>query len=623
MPVIDFFTDETQLAPRRVLVEPCSEEGGFVLRSPEPLQPYARCVGEWLERWAAETPERLFLAERRDGDWSRLSYAQARLLVGSLAQSLLNLDLPVGRPLVVLSENDIDHALLSLAAMHVGIPVATVSVAYSRNTAGGCAKLKAILELLQPGLIFVNDGDAYFDAIEHARPQCPVIAARNAQEIAGALPLAQLYDCQETSAVMEAFARLDGDSHARYLLTSGSTGVPKAVVNTQRMLCANQQAIAQCWRFLGQREMVVLDWLPWSHTFGANHNLNMILCHGGSLYIDDGRPIPGQIERTLENIKSVRPTMFYNVPRGYEVLLPYLERDEELARALFERLDMLFYAAAALPQNSWDRLGAVAARVRSQPLFFTCEWGATETSPVLTNVHFRLDKPGNIGLPVPGIEIKFVPSGDKLEMRVRGESVFREYLGCPDLSAKAFDADGFYMIGDAGYLLDPEHPEKGIAFNGRVTEDFKLTTGTWVSVGTLRPRLVSALAPYAQDCVICGHNQDLIGALMYPTPALRALAGEAGASMSVDELAQQPAVRLALCAGLMALAKEFPASSQHAVRLLILDSPPSLAAGEITDKGYINQRLALSLRAADVERLYAEALDPAVILLGEAHGESV
>ena len=620
--MVDFFSDCNLLAPARAVVEPHAQ-GGFILRSPEPLQPYARCIGDWLEHWAKAAPERLFLAERRGGDWFRLSYAEARQQVGSLAQSLLDLALPAGRPLMVLSENDIDTALLSLAAMHVGIPVATVSVAYSRNTAGGCVKLKTIFQLLQPGLIFVNDGDAYGDAVGHLQPECPVLAARNAEAIPGALPLAKFYDRQETPAVQDAFAGIDGDTHARYLLTSGSTGVPKVVVNTQRMLCANQQAIAQCWRFLEQRQIVVLDWLPWSHTFGVNHNFNMVLRNGGSLYIDDGRPMPGQIERTLENIKSVRPTVFYNVPRGYEVLLPHLERDEELAHALFANLDVLFYAGAALPQNAWDRLNAVAARVRMAPLFFTSAWGSTETSPLLTSVHFPLGKPGNLGLPVPGIEIKFVPSGDKLEMRVRGESVFSEYHDNPELTAQAFDEEGFYQIGDAGYLLDSERPELGVVFDGRVTEDFKLTTGTWVSVGTLRPRLVSALVPYAQDCVICGHNQDVLGALIYPTPALRALAGEAGATMTADELAREPAVRLALCAGLQALAHSFPASSQHVSRLLILDSPPSLDAGEITDKGYINQRLALSLRADQVERLYAEPLDQAVILLAEAHGESV
>ena len=386
------------------------------------------------------------------------------------------------------------------------------------------------------------------------------------------------------------------------------------------MLCANQQAIAQCWRFVETTEMVVLDWLPWSHVFGANHNFNLILRNGGALYIDEGRPVPGLIERTVENIKDIRPTLFFNVPRGYEVLLPYLEADRELAQALFERLDMLFYAAAALPQSSWDRLVAVAAEVREKPLFFTSEWGCTESSPVLTNVHFRLERAGNIGLPVPGVEIKFVPSGDKLEMRVRGESVFREYRNSPELTAQAFDEEGFYMIGDAGLLIDPERPERGIQFNGRVTEDFKLTSGTWVSVGTLRLRIVSALSPYAQDCVITGHDRDDIGVLLFPSPALRALAGADGAGLSGEQLAAVPAVREALLAGLAKLEQESPASSRHAARLLILDTPPSLDAGEITDKGYINQRLVLGLRADQVLRLYAEITDDAVILLSETRG---
>ncbi len=616
----DFFDDPAKLAPARVSVE-SDEAGSFILRSPEPLQPYARCIGEWLERWALEAPLRPYLAERRNGVWFTLNYSEVRQRVGSLAQGLLELDMAPGRPVLVLSENDIDQALITLAAMHVGIAVATVSVAYSRNTQSGCSKLKSIVAQLKPSLIFINDGDTYRRTIELIQPDCPVVVAHNAQQVPGALPLPLLYRT-ETAQVMETFQRLDGDVPARYMLTSGSTGTPKVVINTHRMLCANQQAIAQCWRFLDDSEVVVVDWLPWSHTFAANHNFNMVLRNGGTLYIDDGLPVTGRIERTVENIKSVKPTVFFNVPRGYEALLPYLERDEELAQALFGRLDMLFYAAAALPQNTWDRLMACAEKVRDKPLFFTSEWGATETSPVLTNVHFRLDKPGNIGLPVPGVEIKFVPSGDKLEMRVRGPSVFQRYLNDPQGSLQAFDEDGFYQIGDAGRLLDPECPQKGIVFDGRVTEDFKLTTGTWVSVGTLRPRLVSALAPYASDCVICGHDQDVIGALIYPTPALRALVGTAGKRMTAEQLALVPAVRQALNAGLKTLAQQFPASSQHAARMVILDSPPSLDDGEVTDKGYINQRAALGLRADAVKCLYSETPDPAVILLDEADGES-
>jgi len=617
----DFFNDPTRLAPARVLCEP-GADGSFILASPEPLQPYARCIGQWLEHWAAVKPDHPYLAERRNGGWFTLTYKEVRQRVGALAQGLLELDTAPGRPVLMLSENDIDQALLTLAAMHVGIPVSTVSVAYARNTAGGCSKLKAIIEVLDPALIFINDGDAYCRAIELVAPRCPVVAARNAQEIPDGLALPLLYK-RESPAVMEAFFRLDGDTPARYLLTSGSTGAPKAVINTHGMLCANQQAIAQCWRFIEDIEVVVLDWLPWSHVFGANHNFNLVLRNGGTLYIDDGRPLPGLIDRTVENIKSVRPTLFFNVPRGYEALLPYLERDEELARALFGRLELLFYAAAALPQSSWQRLSARAAEVREAPLFFATEWGSTETSPVVTSVHFQLDKAGNIGLPVPGTQIRFVPSGDKLEMRVKGPSVFPRYLNDDKSTEAAFDELGFYRIGDAGRLVDPERPELGILFDGRVTEDFKLSSGTWVSVGTLRPRLVSALAPYASDCVICGHDRDVIGALVYPTPALRELLGKAGHGMSGEQLALQAEVRLALCAGLRALARDFPASSQHAVRLIILDTPPSLNDGEITDKGYINQRTALTLRAEAVQRLYADTLGQDVILLAEVHGEAV
>ncbi|NIE72935.1 feruloyl-CoA synthase [Pantoea sp. Ap-967] len=616
----DFHNDPTLLAPAQVLRE-ARADGSFVLKSPHPLLPYARCMGEWLEHWAAQAPERVFLAERRGNGWFKLTYGEVRRRVGELAQGLLELNLQPGRPVLMLSENDIDQALLTLAAMHVGIPVSTVSVAYSRNTAGGCKKLRAIIDVLQPAVVFVSDGDAYFEAIRLTQPQCLVVAARNAQEIHGAVALPLLYK-PESAAVMSAFQQVDGTTPARYLLTSGSTGSPKAVINTHGMLCANQQAIAQCWRFLEHCELVVLDWLPWSHVFGANHNFNLVLRNGGTLYIDDGLPLPGQIDRTVENIKSVKPTVFFNVPRGYEVLLPYLERDEELSEALFGRLHMLFYAAAALPQSSWDRLVRCAAAVRSQPLFFATAWGATETSPVVTSMHFASTRAGIIGLPIPGTELKFVPSGDKLEMRVRGPSVFPRYLDDPANTVAAFDEEGFYRIGDAGRLVEQERPELGVLFDGRVTEDFKLTSGTWVSVGTLRTRLVSALAPYASDCVICGHDRDVICALVYPTPALRELLGREGRALSGSELAMRAEVRLALCAGLQSLAKAFPASSQHAARLIILDSPPSLADGEITDKGYINQRAALALHADAVQRLYAENLGQDVILLAEVYGET-
>lgn len=614
-----FFDDESQLAPARVEVEHL-DNGGFILRSPDSLGPYPRCVGEWLEKWAIETPDALYFAEREGDGWRELTYAQVRDVVGRLGQGLLDLGLSSAQPLVVLSSNDLNHAMLTLAAMHVGIPIGTVSVSYSKGRKD-YSKLATILASLNPGGIFVSHGHDFAPSLLSVKPDCPIIVGQDPEAIPGAVHIDQLYSTDETPAVMEAFNALTENSHARYLLTSGSTGEPKVVVNTHKMLCSNQQMIAQCWRFLDNCKLRVLDWLPWSHTFGANHNFNMVLRNGGSFYIDDGLPMPGRIERTIENVKHVRPTMFFNVPRGYDVLLPYIEKDPELADALFAELDALFYAAAALPQNTWDRIHKAASKVRDTPLFFTSEWGATETTPVLTNVHFRIDKPGNLGLPVPGIEIKFMPSGDKLEMRVKGPSVFTEYLNDPDLASRSFDDDGFYMIGDAGYLLDEDHPEKGIVFNGRVTEDFKLTTGTWVSVGTLRPALVSALAPYVSDCVVCGHDKSEIAVLAFPTPALRELAGPEGQTMHVDELALVPAVRQALLTGMKKMAAENKASSRHTRRLLLLNTAPNIEIGEITDKGYINQRMSISYRADEVKRLFAEPLDPAVILITEKTGE--
>lgn len=614
------FTDENYLATPRVEVEHL-ESGGFIVRSTEPLQPYARCVGEWLEKWAKETPDAIYLSQREGDGWRQLTYAQVRENVGKLAQGLLNMGLNANHPLVVLSNNDLDHAMLSLAAMHIGVPVGTVSVAYSKSRTD-YTKLTAILKLFNPSAIFVNHGKDYAPSLLSVKPDCPIIVAEDHEAIPGSIPIAQLYDTIETPDVMKAFYALNGQSHARYLLTSGSTGEPKVVVNTHQMLCANQQMIAQCWRFLDNKKLRVIDWLPWSHTFGANHNFNMVLRNGGSFYIDNGLPMPGRIEHTIENIKYVRPTIHFNVPRGYEILLPYIENDPELAEALFSDLDALFYAAAALPQNAWDRIHAVASKVRKTPLFFTSEWGATETSPVLTNVHFFTDKPGNLGVPVPGIDIKFLPSGDKLEMRVKGPSVFTTYLNDHHLAERSFDSDGFYMIGDAGYLLDENHPEKGIVFNGRITEDFKLTTGTWVSVGTFRPHFVSALAPYISDCIVCGHDQDEIAVLAFPTPALRELAGPNGQHMHTDELSQVPAVRKTLLKAMKKMHAENKASSRHACRLLLLNTPPNIEVGEITDKGYINQRTAINYRADDAKRLFADTLDPAVILLTEPLGEN-
>jgi len=597
------------LATPRILREDRAD-GSFVLRSAEALQPYARCIGDWLEHWAHAAPARPFLAERAAGGagWREVCYAEALAAVRALAQSLLDLDVAPDEPVVALSDNSVNLALLSLAAMHVGRRVAVVSSAYTRLTRDH-AKLHAILDRLEPGLIYAEDGELYGPAIAAWRPACPVAftSGAAASGIACALSFDDLLAARPGPEVAAAFAAVDGDTVARLLLTSGSTGAPKLVPNTHGMLCANQQMIAQCWPFVDHAHPVVLDWLPWSHTFGANHNFNLVLRNGGTLYIDGGRPAPGAIEQTVASIREVRPTLFFNVPRGYDVLLPYLEADPALAEALFGRLDMLFFAAAALPQPIAERLRAVARRARQAPLFFTTAWGSTETSPVITSAHFATTETRNIGVPVPGLELKFTPCQEKYELRVRGTSVFPGYLGDAQKTREAFDEEGFYRMGDAGLLADPHDPSGGVIFDGRVSEDFKLTTGTWVSVGNLRVHAVSALSPYAMDVVVAGHDRDEVGLMIFPATPLRQLAGDAQGALCGKSLGSHPAVREALGKVLADLCQG-AGSAQRPVRAVLLSAPPSIEEGEITDKGYVNQRAVLTRRADDVARLFSDCV---------------
>jgi feruloyl-CoA synthase len=373
---------------------------------------------------------------------------------------------------------------------------------------------------------------------------------------------------------------------AKILFTSGSTGIPKGVINTHAMLCANQQQLAQAWPFVADRPPVVVDWLPWNHTFGGNHNFNLVLRNGGTLYIDGGKPMPGLVETTVKNLAEISPTIYFNVPRGYDLLLPYLERDEKLRHNFFRELDVLFYAAAALPQNLWDRL----KKLGGERLAMLSAWGSTETSPLATSVHFRMERPGVIGLPVAGCELKLVPAAGKLEVRVRGPNVMPGYYKRQDLTAAAFDDEGYYRIGDAVKFADSDEPAKGIVFDGRVAEDFKLSTGTWVNVGAIRVKLIAAADPLIQDAVITGHDRHEIGALVFLSPAAKSL--------------DAAALRARLEDALRKLASD-GGSSMRPQRLLVLQEPPSIDANEITDKGYINQRAVLERRATLTEHLYA------------------
>ena len=567
-------------------------DGSIVLRSPEALRDSARCIGDWLEQWARQAPDTIFLAERDSADtpWATVTYAGALRRVRAAASWILAQGLSVERPVVILSDNSIDHALLALAAQHVGVPSAAISPAYSLMSKD-FDKLKSMIALLEPGAIYVSATKPFAAALTAIKPlhQAQIISG-NAGD-ADALAFRTIAATAETPGVAKAFAAVTPVTIAKFLFTSGSTGTPKAVINTQRMLTSSQQAKAQTWTFLGQgQELVILDWLPWSHTFGANHNFNLVLRNGGSLYIDGGKPAPGLFSTSLANLKSVMPTVYFNVPRGFDMLIAALRGDEELRRRFFGEVKFAFYAGAALPQNLWDALEELSVKTVGRALPMVSAWGATETSPLATDCHFLAERSGNIGVPIPGTELKLVPSGDKLEVRVRGPNVTPGYWKAPELTKRAFDEEGFYLIGDAVKLADATRPECGLFFDGRVAEDFKLNSGTWVSVGTLRVAGIAALAPLAQDIVVTGHGGDEVRFLVFPNIiACRAHAGLPEGADVTDVLGHDK-VRTAIAQGLAKLKQQGANSSGHATRALLLAEPPSVDGGEITDKGYINPR---------------------------------
>jgi len=585
---------------RDVVVDMRRDPSGVIrLLAKEPLKPYPDRFHDHLWRWAKERPTRTFLAERqphREG-WASTSYAETAEQVSLIAQALAQRDLGSERPVLILSGNAIEHQVLALAAMSAGVPFASISVAYSLISQD-LGKLRYITKLLDPGLIYAADGARFARALSIAEMQGrEIVVGAPAPEVHGATPFAELLKGGSAAALAQRAAKIGPETVAKFLFTSGSTGTPKGVTITHRMINANMMMFEQIWPFIVDRPPVLVDWLPWSHVFGGNHNIGQVLRSGGTLYIDDGKPIAGEFERSLRNLRDVSSTMYLNVPKGFELLLPAIAKDADLRKRFFADLDAMFYAAATLPEHLWHGLAEIAQRERpNNPPSMISGWGLTETAPGSLILNRHDAEIGNIGPPLPGQEVKLVPNGGKLEIRVRGPNITPGYWRAAELTKQAFDEEGYFITGDAVTFIDETDASRGFRFNGRVAEDFKLSSGTRVHAAEIWARARQALGPLVFDVVLAAPDRDDLGLLIFP-PAGR-----------VIDAGYREAVRDAL----RRMNEGVTGSSRLVARALVLDQPPSLDAGEITDKGSLNSRGIRERRQADVERLYDDT-NPEVI----------
>ena len=606
-----------QLGRPEVLIERRAD-GAILMRSPRRLEPYPENLTERLAHWAGFAPERVFLAQRDPtGEWRTLTYAAVFAAVRVIAAALLDRDLSAERPVAILSGNDIEHALLGLAAMHAGIPYAPISVPYSL-VSQDFKKLKSIMEILTPGLVFAASGTSFARAIAATvLPDVEVVVTADPAPERPATSFAELLDARPTAAVEAAHAKVGPDSIAKILFTSGSTGHPKGVINTQRMLCSNQAMAHAPLRFLAEEPPVLLDWLPWNHTFGGNYTFNLALYNGGSLYIDEGKPLPGAIDVTARNLRDVAPTIYFNVPKGFEMLVPHLRADRALREKFLSRLKVMFYAGASLPQHVRNELEQLAAETTGERIICLSSLGSTETAPSALFCSWDSEHAGNMGLPLPGVTLKLVPRDGKLEARLKGPIITPGYWQAPALTEAAFDEEGFYKIGDALKFEDPEDWTKGLIFDGRISEDFKLATGTWVSVGPLRSEIIAHCAPLVRDVVLAAPDRDDVTALIIPDiEACRKLAPDLGASAPAVSVLNDGRVRKKFAGFLAELSMPSRGTSARICRAILLAEPPSLDVGEATDKGSINQRAVLAHRASLVEDLYTNPPPAHVIAAG-------
>lgn len=576
-------------------------DGCWLLRSRDPLREYPVRYTEYLARWARTRPDTIVLAQRTaQGEWRKLTYAAAYERVQRIAGALLERGLSAERPLVTLSVNSIEHALLAWAAMHIGVPVAPISPAYSLIDPE-VARVKHAVTLLTPGLVYAEDATAFDRAVAQAVPAGTEVVALKGQFTSRAHTQFETLIGEANTQVERAHRAVSADTIAKFLFTSGSTRMPKAVINTHRMLTSNQQMHTQCYPFLRDEPPVLVDWLPWHHTAGGNANMGTVLSNGGTMYIDGGKPTETGMAQTVANLREIESTVYYTVPRGLEMLVEEMRRDASLRDRFFRRLRLIFPAGAALPRPVQDAVEQMSLQVTGHKVPMTMGLGMTETAPFAISAHLPDWQAGVIGLPAPGVEVKLVPVGDKLEIRYRGPSITPGYWRQPELTREAFDSEGYFCSGDAATFLQPDAPEQGLRFNGRIAEDFKLSSGTWVNVGAMRAAALAAGAPYVHDVVLTGHDRDELGMLVFLSTTARQLS--------------EAQVQQWLRGLLELLAARAGGSSQRVVRALILEQPPSIAAGEITDKGSLNQRAVLQSRRDAVETLYSSVRDARVVVL--------
>jgi feruloyl-CoA synthase len=590
------------------------EAGVRYLRAEQPLDTHAERMTDRLLHWAQTAPDRVFMARRvrnadgSRGDWQTITYGQALQSARSIGQALLDRGLGVDRPVAILCENSLEHALMALGCLYAGIPYSPVSSAYS-TVSQDYDKLRHVLQTLTPGLVFTTDARTYGRAIQAAVPaDVEVVLAEGEIEGRATTPWQALLDTVPTPAVDAAMAATHPGTITKFLFTSGSTKLPKAVINTHRMWCANQQQMRQSMPVLAEEPPVLVDWLPWNHTFGGNHNVGLTIYNGGTYYIDDGKPTPALIGETLRNLREIAPTVYFNVPTGFEMVAHAMKADAQLRRTLLSRVRMFFYAGAALAQPVWDLLHEVQEQEIGERIVMGTGLGMTESSPFAVFITSPEVKSGYLGLPTPGMELKLVPIEGKTEIRYKGPNVTPGYWRNPEASQDAFDEEGYFCTGDAVLWIDDEDLHKGLKFDGRIAEDFKLATGTFVSVGPLRAKIIAAGAPCVWDAVITGLNRNEVGALIFPTPKIRQLAPGLPADAPLKEVLESPAVQAHFQGVVDTLARQATGSANRVARLHLLDGPPSIDKGEVTDKGSINQRAVLKHRDDLVQALHEDRL---------------